>query len=461
MTEEEFHPQTDLEGGTFEGASPPAKSLEELETENQNYKGQAEKIAHAEQIEAFSDRHGQIELFLMENDLFGFEPYSPEVLGDLTTLLVDLEAGFRRRKPEYDITGEWDEKQITTYFERKYVVSTNLEDSAEAKEQNRDGYTQAVKLVRTNNPNIDNLTLCRELIANHGGDIPPEHLARLQSFAAIPDMAATPEEQVVISNKIASLDFSGGIPDPVLFVQGSIFNDPDLSEITKDAIATKLKIPRPRVVTGSQADQAMDTVDAQGQPLYTASNPLAVRDGVDAYVTPDGSRIARVEVDGIGVREIPWERGESGKVIGLKLSLIKIWAVNEAKGNTDFFGESVNIDTQILSQTDPEKLRKVQQVMEALLGGDAGYDGEIITDEQAEFIGWFNQYTATKGDAAEGDYDKTTAVENRTDLGLHTNGNASQIDYDVLRAAGSFSQGQYGSGSPDYEAMYKHIHSLF
>jgi len=134
--------------------------------------------------------------------------------------------------------------------------------------------------------------------------------------------------------------------------------------------------------------------------------------------------------------------------------------VNEFKGNTDFFGESVHINT-MLSQTDPAKLRQTQQVMEALLGGNAGYNGEIISDTQAEFIGWFSQFVATKGDAAEGDYDRHTAIENRKNLGLHPNGDPTQIDYDVLRAAGSFAQAQYASGAPDYFALQAHLHDLF
>ncbi|MBN4047923.1 hypothetical protein JYT75_01240, partial [Oceanicaulis sp. AH-315-P02] len=318
----------------------------------------------------------------------------------------------------------------------------------------------AVAEIRENNPEITNVEICATLL-KAPDQIPPTEIAKLQSFVRIQELAATPEDAAIVTAKINNLNFDNGIPDPVLFVQGQIFNDPNLSEASKDAIATELKIPRPTLVTGSDINKAMDAVDAEGNPKYTEKNPLQIRGGVNAYVKPDGSRVARVEVQGVGIREIPWERNERGEYIGLKLSMLKIWAVNEQRGNTDFFGETVNIDNQILSQTDPEKLRKTQQIMEALLGGDAGYDGEVITDEQAEFVSWFAQYVSTKGDAAEGDFDKQAAIENRTNLGIHPNGDITQIDYEVMREAGSFAQGQYGTGSPDYPALQKHLHEMF
>ncbi len=461
MTEEINRPLSNVEGGTPQKSEQPKRSLEDVEAKADASLARRDQINEAEKSTESADRQGQVELFLMENEMFGYEPYSEDVMASLTALLLDVEGKLRRVRPEFDITKDWNEEQVRKYLKRKYDRRELSEEAAEKDEDDRDGYTKAVETVRKNNPNIDNLSLCQKLIAEHEANVPPQHLAKLQTYIQIQNLATTPEDAAIVTAKINALSFDGGIPDPVLFVQNSIFTDPALSENTKDAIATNLSIPRPNITTGSQVDRAMDAVDEAGDPLYTPDNLLPIRDGVGAYVAPDGSRVARVEVRGIGVREMPWERGQSGTVIGLKLSMLKIWAVNEAKGNTDFFGETVNIDTQILSQSDPEKLRKVQQVMEALLGGDAGYDGEIITDEQADFIGWFTQYVATKGDASEGDFDENVADENRINLGFHPGGDTSQLDYEVLRAAGLFAQGQYGSGEPDYYALQRHLHDLF
>ena len=115
----------------------------------------------------------------------------------------------------------------------------------------------------------------------------------------------------------------------------------------------------------------------------------------------------------------------------------------------------------MFSQTDPQKLSKVRNTINAILGGVRGFDGLIISDADAQFIGWFNQYIATKGDAAQGDIDKEAAADNRTGLGIHPDGDHSRIDYEVLAVASRFAKDQYGSGAPDYFALQTHLRSLF
>jgi len=281
------------------------------------------------------------------------------------------------------------------------------------------------------------------------------NIAALQAMAgASPDYAAEIEQ--------AGVDVTDRSAVQGFVLASGFLADQAVSEEVKADVAKKLGLP-PHVstTTGTNVDSALDAQNLDGTTRFGADNPLPVRKGLSAYVRSDGMRIARVDVKGIGVREIPWQRGEKGETIGLKLSLLKIWAMNEQTGNTDFLGESVHINTLIYNQTDPEKLRRTRQTMAALLGGVAGFDGHIISDHDAEFIGWFNQYVSTKGDAAIGDYDRDTATKNRTDLGLHPNGNEQKIDFEVLQAAGSFAQDQYGSGSPNYYALQKYLHGLF
>lgn len=231
---------------------------------------------------------------------------------------------------------------------------------------------------------------------------------------------------------------------------------PDISDETKQNIRAIIWKR-----TGSQLDETLDQRDENGNPIFREGAGVSVGKGVTAYVRHDGSRALRVSVPGRGDREIPWQRGMGGDVISTKISLGKIWQVNEWSGQTDFFGEGINIETQVFSQTDPQKLTKVRNTINALLGGVRGFDGLIISDADAQFIGWFNQYISTKGDAAQGDVDKEQAADNRTNLGIHPNGDHSQIDYDVLAAAASFAKKQYGSGAPDYSALQAHLQNLF
>ena len=126
--------------------------------------------------------------------------------------------------------------------------------------------------------------------------------------------------------------------------------------------------------TGSQLDRTLDQKDENGNPIFREGAGAPVSKGVTAHVRHDGSRVLRVSAPGRGDREIPWQRGMGGDVISMKISLGKIWQINEWSGQTDFFGEGINIENQIFSQTDPQKLIKVRNMMSASLGGGSGFE---------------------------------------------------------------------------------------
>ena len=285
-------------------------------------------------------------------------------------------------------------------------------------------------------------------------------LPKLQAFMDMLEMAQGPEDQAIISSKMNTMDFSAGIPNPLLFIESEILADENLSEAYRDSVATKFNLPNPRVKTGGQVDQTLDATDENGQPAYTEANPVALGKDSVGYVKPDGERVVAVDTGDGRRREIPLGN-ESDHVIGLKVSLVKIWGQNEWDGQTDFFGESVDIETDILSQTDLQKLTKLQNTLNAILGGNRGYDAVIVQDHEIDFIGWFNQHTSTKGDAAIGDFDQNTAVENRTNIGFHPKGNPTEIDYEVLRGAANYAKGEYGGGEPNYYGLQRHLHGLF
>lgn len=287
-----------------------------------------------------------------------------------------------------------------------------------------------------------------------------ELLGKLSPFIEMQKMAQSPEDQAIISAKMNAIDFSAGIPNAMLFIESEILADESLSESYRDDVAAKFNLANPRIKTGGQVDQTLDATDENGKPAYTEANPVALGKDSVGYVKADGERVVAVDTGDGRRREIPLGN-ESDHVIGLKVSLAKIWGRNEWDGQTDFFGESVDIETDILSQTDPQKLTKIQNTLNAILGGNRGYDAVIVQDHEIDFIGWFNQHISTKGDAAIGDFDKNTAVENRTNIGLHPNGNPNEIDYEVLRAAANYTKGEFGGGEPNYFGLQRHLHDLF
>ena len=459
MFEEQAHPSPDFQGGLPEGEKSPARSLGEVEADHQKFLQQSAQIAQAKSVDATSDRRGQIELFLMENELFGIEPYAPEVMTQLTDLLFEKEADKRLRDPDFKIDRNWKPSSVQRYLERKYTTGEEVAE-ATTDERARDTYESVVDGIRAANPDISNLALSRQLLSEHSEFVPTEHLVRLQAFVDMHALASSLEDQAIVASKINAQDFSGGIPNPTLFIETEILTDENLSEAYRDEVAKRFNIPNPRIRTGGQVDDTLDSRAPDGGPLYTPDNPIRVGDA-DAYENPDGSRAIRVTVPGRGDREIPWLPDDKPDVIGTKISLAKLWAVNEWKGQTDFFGETIDIETHILSQTDPQKLAKVKDVMNALLGGTRGFDAIILQDNEAEFIGWLNQFTATKGDAAESDFDADAAITNRTNLGFHPDGDPQQLDIDILRAAALYAKSQYGSGEPDYFGLQRHLHGLF
>lgn len=300
---------------------------------------------------------------------------------------------------------------------------------------------------------------------NPENEVPDEIRANLRpqfaAFQAMIDLAATDADRDLITAKINAIDFGQPLPSVGLFIETEILADENLSESFRDEVATKFNIPNPRIKTGGQVNQTLDARGPEGKPLYTPENPVSISDHTQAYEKPDGSRAVVVDMGDGRSREIPWNRNEADDVIGTKISLVKIWAQNEWGGQTDFFGESIDIETDILSQTDPQKLAKVKNVMNALFGGTRGFDAVIVQDNEAHFLGWFNQFTATKGDAMEGDFDKDIAVANRTNLGFHPNGDPQQVDYDILREAAKYAKGQFGGGEPNYYALQQHLNELF
>ena len=378
---------------------------------------------------------------------------------EAATRLCKYEVDQKAEDPAFDVTKQ-NPRKLAFLLKALGSRDEALETDEEEAKKDED-YTSSWDIL-SSDPDwqkLDNMEKLLRLTTEEA--VPEAERARYQSLLTIHSLAATPEDAAIVTAKINSLNFDAGVPDPVLFVETQILADESLSASYRDTVAKQFNLPNPRVKTGGQVNQTLDARDPGGKPLYTPEHPVNISDNTQAYVKPDGSRAVLVDMGDGRSREIPWERGEADDVIGTKISLVKIWAQNEWGGQTDFFGESIDIENDILSQTDSQKLTKVRNTMNAIFGGTRGFDAVIIQDNEASFIGWFNQYLATKGDAAIGDFDKNTAVTNRVNLGVHPHGNSDQIDFDVLRAAALYAKGEYGMGEPNYYALQKHLHEMF
>lgn len=381
-------------------------------------------------------------------------------------LLAQYEREQRAGNPDFDVT-TMDTRRMAFMLTKQLqeastsVVAEESELDAQSTENSRDDYEEIWEQLNADPDfqNSDNIGKLQTLVA--APQIPEAYRVRYKALLTIQEVATNPEDQVIITERINAIDLSAGAPSTALFIETEVLANENLSDEFRASVAELYNIPNPHVRTGGQVGDALAARNENGEHRYTPDNPIDLGGGTAGYVYPNGDRAIRVTVHGRGSREIPLNANDRDETIGLKISLAKIWSRNEWDGQTDFFGEGIDIETQILFQTDPHKLAKVQSVMNVLLGSGRGFDALIVQDNEADFIGWFNQFTATKGDAMQGDFDIDLAVENRTNLGFHPNGDHTQIDYEVLRAAANYAKGQYGSGVPDYFALQKHLHQLF
>ncbi|MEL6687841.1 MAG: hypothetical protein AAFP97_09485 [Pseudomonadota bacterium] len=439
-------------GESSEEQSSAPRSIEDIADERADQQQIISQVSKAEQAEHDADRQSAISEHLIRiGCLEEFDWDHPAIPDGLVDRLVAFEADKRETRPTYDLTSKPD-LIVNKIAQNEWEALLKSEDVNVSKEE-KNSYSEFYESL--SGSTFEKL----EAIAAKADEF-PEEAAHVAAFLEMRDLATTPEDAQRFAAKVNALDLSGGIPDPVMFVETAILVDDNFSDSYREAIAQKFDLPNPRVKTGGQVDQTLDARDENGKPLYTADHPVAIGDDSYAYENPDGSRVVVVDTGDGRPRTIPIGN-ESDNKRGLKISLAKIWARNEWDGATDFFGESVDIETDILFQADPQKLTKVSNTMNAILGGNRGFDGVIVQDNEVDFIGWFNQFTSTKGDAAIGDFDKVTALENRTNLGFHPDGNPNEIDYEVLRAAANFAKGQYGSGEPNYFTLQKHLNDLF
>ena len=140
----------------------------------------------------------------------------------------------------------------------------------------------------------------------------------------------------------------------------------------------------------------------------------------------------------------------------------QIWQIAEASGKSDLLHNSFGLafDPFASGRLDWSQLRQSRQIIDALLGGWAGSDGKIMSAEgSGAFIAWQMQWLNKIGDASQDNVDIRIADSNLKVLGVKdAKGN---INLEIMRAFGHYTQEQYGTGEPSFEALQKHLFKLY
>ena len=282
----------------------------------------------------------------------------------------------------------------------------------------------------------------------------------LEQFRKIISLAQSEEDKAILESKITNVDFAS-VPSPQLFIQEQIFDAPDLSQATKDAIAKEFKITPYKVVTGSDVKQSFNamTVNPQTgeqQPRFTKDDPLDYRPGVSAFNGESGERYIQFKVDPPVKFDVS---GWSPDAITDLSEYGALFVGFQEAGVSNFMVHNFHLPNALDPQFDPLDAVKSRQIVDSLLGFGQGYDGKIYASSQGEYFQWFVQMLSPRGDWAQGDFDVNASNKALEDLGVRDEG--GNLNLDVLESVGSYARGIYGSGVPDYHALQQHLHDLY
>lgn len=217
------------------------------------------------------------------------------------------------------------------------------------------------------------------------------------------------------------------------------------------------------IKTGTDFENAMnETVlddDGNEVPAHTESEPLQFGVGLDGFTSDDGETQY--------MRATP----EHGHAITLDVtnlspeekavlsSYLDTWRMTEDAGESEWLLSLTQYDLRGQSIVDPIKLIEAAQVVNAIYGGFAGYNGEVLRGEQqVGMIRWQAQLRSPKGDAARSDRNTEMTASAMQGLGIQTED--GRLDLDMLRAFGDYSRDNWFS-APNYDAVQMHLAGLF
>ncbi|MES9898581.1 MAG: hypothetical protein ABW148_06110 [Sedimenticola sp.] len=438
---------------------------------------------------------------LEANNYFGYDREDLSLVAEMLQVLLARETKMCRLKPEFDITSK-SPKYLTRLFKKKFKFEVNTGvEQREADQTHEEGVkalekqtteqdetaTEVIKENTTKKTKLRDQTQSeyladpekqrkpaseqmREMLEQ--GIVTEVNRERFQAFLKIISLAQSPEDQIYITQKINAFDLSTGIPDPKQFIRDEIFTpvddpNPRVSLATQERLAAEFGLPHP-IDHGGHLRSAMhakqqivDPKTGETRTLirYTEDKPLQYRAGVIAYVDAQGNEYLKAETKN-SANWPPFEvDGYTENELTLVSEYMQFWVAAENNAVRFMQGTFFPDFNTINPNPSRPQLRQFRQIMNALKGGNEGYDGEIIQDTDMEFINWEMQYLSKWGDMSRGDNDVDTANANMQTLGLKDK--EGRLDMEIVKAFGIFAQEQYMLGSPDFELLQWHLHALY
>ena len=391
--------------------------------------------------------------------------------------LYEAESRRRRQDPSYDITQQAPRRIARTLARGLQATAHETERRA----QSDAAQAETLAAAQTDRAHLDwfeitcggSFVLAAQNAARMPLGTPPHpdlvaQQQRLAQFGRLLSLAkqTAPTDAVRLAHHMGRLRWDRGVPNPVQFIQTTLFNSPDhdsgFSAAFQSAVATEFGLTPHRIVTGSDYDHALSAkaLDQDGQeiPAYSEQAPLRFGIGLDGFLSQDGAQWMRATPEhGDAITLNVTHMSPASK--GLVASYLGLWKAAEDAGETGFFLDLVQYDLRGQSVLDEFALIRAARILNHTFGGRAGYNGEIILGTQARgMLRWQAQLRSPKGDAGRSDRNRSDTRTNLQALAIMDD--EGEIDEDVLKAFGDYSRDNW-FGAPTFETVQAHLADLF
>lgn len=393
------------------------------------------------------DRPSAVEAFLVEHDFLGLDLADPKMLNSVVVCLLKFEQRKRGQDAHFDVTS----------LSPTLLKALAEKGFAQDREFGRENQYEAFLKQHGGKPALEVMGM-----ALAEGVLPPDEQGRIESFLRIRDLALTSEDRAIIETRINSYSFHE-IPDPVIFIQEEIFENPLVSEYTQNAIAKSFGLTPRRNVTGSDVyrnagETFINEETGATEYTFTRDQPMVFRDGLEAFTEGAGRRIVRIETEDGRDREVD-VTGWPGEAIGTVSEYFQFWKTTEEGGLTHFMETLYFADVNLDDDLSPLTLSRFRQVIGALMGGMEGYDGVIFGAETTKFLTWQLQFFSPKGDAVTGDMDLKATEKNLRTLGIKDK--SGRMNLDVLREVGRYTKASYLREAPSFDTLKAHLATVY
>jgi len=378
--------------------------------------------ADADHIE--QSREALLMRFAFDHDHFGFDITQDGMRRWVVDTIAAIDAEKQQYMPGFDITTVSPET-LTPLLQKlraQYETATIEADAAR-----RDDIYQAYMTAFAGRPVAE---IFPALAAND--QIPATIQLKTAAYAQTlsPDVVKSKADREVIVAKINQYSLVSA-PAPYWFVLSEVLNDEALSEKTHKAIAKEFSLD-PHSVNGAALISALNSVNDDDQLAYSSENKLNLGDGLEAYANDEAQSVIAIDTTD-GTFEIVLDPDENLTDLGLKLSLLKIWAASD--GDL-FVGEDIGPQGSFLRGANRNDLDRMQQIVEAMLGGASRYDGEILTEDLIQTIVNLNDFVTNGHHADElnifaGDTNEAVNLERLAAVSLYLQNQADPTHVDI------------------------------